>query len=142
LGLNQGALELYAPLLSLFAVFMHANVSWELGPISYLVATPQFHRWHHSTEPTALNKNFCGMFPVFDWMFGTLYFPRGVTPGEYGLVGAPVPEGFWGHMTHPFWPRSDAASLIVENEEEYGMKTGQLPVRRKAVIGCAILPET
>ena len=30
------------------AAFVHANLNWTFGPLKYVVATPVFHRWHHT----------------------------------------------------------------------------------------------
>jgi sterol desaturase/sphingolipid hydroxylase (fatty acid hydroxylase superfamily) len=94
------------PLLGLYAVGLHANVRWRLGPIEYLVATPAFHRWHHSAEEEGLNKNFAGLFPIWDIAFGTFHLPARPST-RFGLVGHSVPPGFVGQMLHPlrFWHR-------------------------------------
>jgi sterol desaturase/sphingolipid hydroxylase (fatty acid hydroxylase superfamily) len=80
---------------------VHANVRWDFGPLRYVIATPAFHRWHHSTEADALNKNFSGLFPVTDWLFGTLYMPKGVQPTRFGVNDLAVPKGFFGQLAFP-----------------------------------------
>ena len=70
----------------------HANVRVGLGPLTPLVAGPQWHRIHHSIRDEHRDRNFAVLFPVIDLMFGTYCRPR---PGEYpptGLAGERVPS--------------------------------------------------
>lgn len=53
--------------------FIHANIRTNLGPLRYLVVSPQFHRVHHSKLPEHWDKNYGERLLVWDWMFGTLY---------------------------------------------------------------------
>jgi sterol desaturase/sphingolipid hydroxylase (fatty acid hydroxylase superfamily) len=63
--------------------FIHANVRVRLGALEWLVATPGFHHWHHTTTP--LDRNFAAMLPVLDRVFGTHYLPP-QWPAAYGLA--------------------------------------------------------
>lgn len=36
------------PFFTLYAIFIHARLNWDFGPLRYVIATPVFHRWHHS----------------------------------------------------------------------------------------------
>jgi sterol desaturase/sphingolipid hydroxylase (fatty acid hydroxylase superfamily) len=101
LGFAPGTLKTYAPLLTFYAIFLHASVNWDFGPLRYVVATPVFHRWHHSKTPAALDTNFAGLLPLWDWLFGTLYLPRDRWPEDFG-VHAMVPEGLAGQIAYPF----------------------------------------
>jgi sterol desaturase/sphingolipid hydroxylase (fatty acid hydroxylase superfamily) len=101
LGFNPTALAAYVPALTLYAVFLHANVNWSFGRLRYVVASPLFHRWHHSKEAAALDKNFAGFFVLWDVIFGTFYFPAGKTPIDFGVT-EPIPETLWGQLAHPF----------------------------------------
>ncbi len=86
LGFRGGALASVAPLLTAWAVIIHANLNWDLGPLRYVIASPLFHRWHHTSEEEGLDRNFAGLFPWIDAMFGTLYMPRGRQPERFGLA--------------------------------------------------------
>jgi sterol desaturase/sphingolipid hydroxylase (fatty acid hydroxylase superfamily) len=101
LGFSPAVVAAYVPFLTFHAIMLHANVNWTFGPLRYVVSSPVFHRWHHSAEAEALDKNFAGLFPVWDWMFGTLYMPYGKMPREFGAPGAAVPEGFLAQMAYP-----------------------------------------
>ncbi|HEX5369098.1 MAG TPA: hypothetical protein VFY10_06750 [Dehalococcoidia bacterium] len=61
-----------------------------------------YHRWHHSAEREAINKNFSGLFPFVDGLFGTLYFPKGRQPTTFGVADQPVPAGFLPQLVYPF----------------------------------------
>jgi len=107
LGFPLKALAGYVPLLTFYAILLHANVDWSFGPLRYVIASPQFHRWHHTTEEQGLNKNFAPLFPFVDLAFGTFHMPRGRRPERFGTSGTQVPETFLGQLLFPF--RSDSA---------------------------------
>ncbi|MGH7719383.1 MAG: sterol desaturase family protein [Gemmatimonadaceae bacterium] len=53
--------------------FIHANIRTNLGPLKYVLVTPQSHRVHHSIEARHQDKNFGVVLSVWDRMFGTLH---------------------------------------------------------------------
>ena len=102
LGFDPLVFALYAPFTTLYAILLHADVNWSFGPGRYLLASPMFHRWHHSSEDEGRDKNFAGLFPVFDLLFGTFHFPPGELPRTLGTPATPVPAGFWRQLLYPF----------------------------------------
>lgn len=92
----------YVPVLTLYALLLHANVPWSFGPLRAVIASPRFHRWHHARDAEARGKNFAGLFPVWDLAFGTYWMPRGVEPREFGLAHGEVSENVWRQWTDPF----------------------------------------
>lgn len=106
LGYNPTVTLGTAPVLTFYAIFIHANLNWDFGPLRSVIATPVFHRWHHSREPAAWDKNFAGLFPFWDILFGTYYMPRDSWPENFG-INEPMPPGFFGQMWAPFaaWRR-------------------------------------
>jgi sterol desaturase/sphingolipid hydroxylase (fatty acid hydroxylase superfamily) len=54
-----------------FTTFLHANVRVEFGRLGLVLASPAFHRRHHSAEPRDFDTNFAGTFPLWDLLFGT-----------------------------------------------------------------------
>lgn len=84
-----------------YAIFLHADVDWDFGPLRAVIATPVFHRWHHSKDPQAIDKNFAGLLPLWDILFGTYYMPKDRMPCDFG-VPEKVPTGFFGQLWHPF----------------------------------------
>jgi sterol desaturase/sphingolipid hydroxylase (fatty acid hydroxylase superfamily) len=102
LGFSPLVLAGVAPFLSLYAILLHANVSWNFGPLRYVIASPRFHRWHHTSEEEGLDKNFAGLFPIWDLAFGTWYMPTNKQPTVFGIVNHDVPENLWGQLMYPF----------------------------------------
>jgi sterol desaturase/sphingolipid hydroxylase (fatty acid hydroxylase superfamily) len=105
MGFNGLALAAFVPLLTFYAILLHANVSWSYGPLRYVIASPVFHRWHHTSQAEGLDTNFAGLFPFIDLLFGTFYMPRGRQPENFGIVGQAVPDGLFPQLMYPFRPR-------------------------------------
>lgn len=101
LGFNPALTLAAAPVLTLYAIFLHANVNWDFGPFRLVLASPAFHRWHHSRDREAWDKNFAGLLPCWDWLFGTLYLPRDRAPANFG-IHEPMPPGLIGQLRQPF----------------------------------------
>jgi sterol desaturase/sphingolipid hydroxylase (fatty acid hydroxylase superfamily) len=105
LGFADGPLFAYLVLVSAQATFIHANVRFAFGPLKYVVATPQFHHWHHAAEREAIDKNFAVHLPVIDLVFGTAHLPDR-WPSAYGLSGGDQPPGgYWRQLWWPFGSR-------------------------------------
>lgn len=105
MGFNPTVTLTAAPILTFYSVMLHANVNWDFGPLRSVIATPVFHRWHHSKDREAWDKNFANMFPFWDMIFGTYYMPKGRYPENFGIC-EPMPKGFLGQLWEPFaWLR-------------------------------------
>ncbi len=108
LGFDEGPLLAYLVVVSVQATFIHANVRFDFGFLKWLVATPQFHHWHHAAEREAIDKNFAVHLPVLDWVFGTMHLP-GRWPKAYGIEGGPpVPDGFLRQLLWPLHKRGQS----------------------------------
>ena len=69
-------------------VLHHSHVWVYYGPIiGRLFVSPAQHQIHHSCLPRHLDKNFAEHWALWDWMFGTLYLPRGKETLKLGLAG-------------------------------------------------------
>lgn len=102
LGFPLKALAVLVPFIGLHALLLHANVPWTFGPLRYVISSPVFHRWHHTTASEAMNRNFAGFFPLWDLVFGTFHMPADRQPADFGIAGSDVPAGFAGQMLYPF----------------------------------------
>jgi sterol desaturase/sphingolipid hydroxylase (fatty acid hydroxylase superfamily) len=102
LGFSPKGVAVYVPFLTFYAILVHANVTWDFGWLGQLITSPRFHRWHHTSQEEGLDKNFAGLFPWIDRIFGTYYMPKEKMPEKFGLYGEKIPEGFWGQMIYPF----------------------------------------
>ena len=101
LGFPPMVAAAYAPLLTLYAIGLHANVSWDFGPLRRVISSPRFHRWHHTSAQEGLDRNFAGLLPIWDQLFGTFYMPRDRQPTRFGTT-TPVPTRFWAQLLWPF----------------------------------------
>jgi sterol desaturase/sphingolipid hydroxylase (fatty acid hydroxylase superfamily) len=100
LGFGRLSLGALVTLLTLQAIFIHANVRLTFGPLRWVIATPQFHHWHHAREPRAYNSNYAGEFPAVDALFGTLYLPAHGWPAHYG-IDENEPTGYLRQLVWP-----------------------------------------
>lgn len=102
LGISPAVLLFLVPFDTTTAAFVHANLNWSLGPLKYVVATPVFHRWHHTLPEEAGNANFGSLLSLWDVLFGTFKMPAGKLPARYGVNEAGYPQGFLDQLAHPF----------------------------------------
>src|ERR1700722_19455570 len=109
LGFGRVSLGAFIVLLTVQAIFIHANVRIRLGPLRWVIATPQFHHWHHAREPEAYNTNYAGEFPILDALFGTLYLPADRWPAQYGIDES-EPAGYLRQLAWPLRTRCAADS--------------------------------
>jgi lathosterol oxidase len=103
LGFDQRAVAAYLVFVSFHAVFIHANVRFDLTRLEPWLVTPRFHHWHHAKERAAIDKNFAVHLPWIDRLFGTAYEPPGKWPEAYGIEGDPVPRDL---IPQTLWPVS------------------------------------
>jgi len=103
LGFDPRVLAATAPVFSIYALLLHANVDWRFGPLRYAIASPAFHRWHHAADRAAVDKNFAGLFPIWDLLFGTFHLPA-QAPERFGVLDAQLPPALWAQMWWPFKP--------------------------------------
>ncbi|GAA3687163.1 hypothetical protein GCM10022267_87530 [Lentzea roselyniae] len=60
---------------------------------------------NHADEPEAINRNYAGVLPIWDRLFGTFHLPDRY-PLRYG-ADRPVPNRWWGQMIDPLRRRRD-----------------------------------
>lgn len=109
LGFTKAHFAFLVGVEALLAIFIHANVRFRFGWLEWLVATPVFHHWHHANEsPETTNKNYGGLFPWVDALFGTLILPPRY-PEKYG-IDEPMSPGYFGQLAQPFRPAASAAA--------------------------------
>ncbi|MBP7063916.1 sterol desaturase family protein [Ferrovibrio sp.] len=54
--------------------------------LEWLFNTPSHHRVHHATNPAYLDRNYAGIFIIWDRLFGTFAAERDDEPCRYGIV--------------------------------------------------------
>ncbi len=116
LGFSPSGVILIVPYIAFYVMFLHSNISCDFGAFRWLLVSPAYHRWHHTRDSEGIDRNFAGIFPLWDVLFGTAYFPRHPPP-TYGVKGQSVPKTFWGQVAHPF--RHILGRLPNTNREIY-----------------------
>ena len=64
----------------LFEHFVHMNIKCHFGRLSFLIASPNQHRVHHSSLPKHRDKNCATYFPIIDLISGSYHPPEKVAP--------------------------------------------------------------
>ena len=101
-GFEKSVMDAYIIVVGFQAVFNHANVHLPWGPLRYLIVTPDFHHWHHSSDKEALDRNYAAHYAFLDHIFGTVVKSDRQFPQEYGVLGDYMPEGFAKQQLFPF----------------------------------------
>lgn len=103
----------------------HSHVWFSYGPVLERVfISPAQHQLHHSRLPQHHDRNYGEIFALWDWMFGTLYLPRGRENFEIGLAdagGNPLPQ-----------PHPTLRAALIEPFVASGRALRQIPARRQA----------
>ena len=106
LGFSKQVMDIYIIVVGFQAVFNHSNVrlpaAFGRAPLKYLVVTPDFHHWHHSSEREALDRNYAAHFAFIDYLFGTAVKSDRRFPEKYGVLGDYMPKGFLKQQAFPF----------------------------------------
>ncbi len=127
LGFPQGVIDLYVIIVGFQAVFNHANVDVRLGPLRYLIVTPNFHHWHHSRDTEAIDKNYAAHFAFIDYLFGTAVSADRMWPSRYGVVGDYVPLGFVAQQSFPFVGSTESRERPTLHPDEAAWRKTDAP---------------
>jgi sterol desaturase/sphingolipid hydroxylase (fatty acid hydroxylase superfamily) len=68
----------------IYQYWIHTELIGRLGPLEWVLNTPSHHRVHHGSNERYLDKNYAGIFIVWDRLFGT--FQAEDEPVVYGLT--------------------------------------------------------
>lgn len=101
-GISPKIMIWVGPFKIFHSAFVHANLNWTLGPLKYVIASPVFHRWHHTGLEVGGNTNFATTFPIWDILWGTFYMPTDRLPEHYGQDDPMFPAGFVEQTAYPF----------------------------------------
>ncbi|MGI8663656.1 MAG: sterol desaturase family protein [Acidimicrobiales bacterium] len=100
LGFSRATFGGWLIVLTLSAIFIHANVRLRFGALRWVITTPEYHHWHHTAEAAGVNTNFAGQLPLLDLLFGTAHLPDR-WPHRYG-IDEPTPAGYLAQLVWPF----------------------------------------
>ena len=109
LGFLPEAIFAHAVFGTLIGHLNHSNLSWDYGPLRYVLNSPKMHLHHHSYDAPEHGHNFGIILSCWDWIFQTAHLPS-EAPKRLGFRGEEaVPQDFLGHMS---WP----ISLFIDEE--------------------------
>ena len=114
IGFDESAIQAYMLIVYVSSTFIHSNVGMNFGILEKIFVAPRFHHWHHGIDKEAVDVNFAIHFPFLDRLFGTYHLPDGKWPNGYGVIGHPVPKGYWKQFFYPFQRTDSANSTLVE----------------------------
>jgi sterol desaturase/sphingolipid hydroxylase (fatty acid hydroxylase superfamily) len=101
LGFSGVAIGVFGLIYGWHSILLHSNIKLNFGPLRWLVASPEFHHWHHANHREAYDKNFAGQLSIIDVLFRTSYMPKGRMPSKYG-TDDPVPRNYFSQLLYPF----------------------------------------
>ena len=107
LGFNAHAILWGEYIFIIYNLWNHININLSYPSVfRYLFASPNFHKWHHAKGIEGKDKNFCSIFPIFDILGKTYYYPKGQLPESYGVMKVdntdPLYQSFSGAFMYPF----------------------------------------
>ncbi len=104
LGVSPEAFAAWTVWKAVNGLLQHSNVDFRPGWLSWILATNDVHRWHHSVELDESNTNFGNTTMVWDQVFRTFFLPADRRPRlEVGVADAAIPENYLMHLATPFW---------------------------------------
>jgi sterol desaturase/sphingolipid hydroxylase (fatty acid hydroxylase superfamily) len=80
----------------IYQFWVHTRLIGRLGPLEAVMMTPSHHRVHHAQNERYIDRNYGGMFIIWDRLFGT-YEPE--SDEEPVVFGVRKPLASW----NPFW---------------------------------------
>ncbi len=80
----------------IYQFWVHTEHIGTLGPLEWILITPSNHRVHHAKNPEYLDKNYGGVFILWDRLFGTFKAEEPDRPCVYGTT---APLSSW----NPLW---------------------------------------
>lgn len=85
LGFNPLVIIFAEGFVQLYQTLLHTEVVKKLPkPIEAIFNTPSHHRVHHGSNPEYIDKNYAGIFIIWDKLFGT--FEEEKAPVKYGVT--------------------------------------------------------
>ena len=85
LGLDSTVIAVYLAFDLIKGFWHHANFKTYIGPLNYLFVSAELHWWHHAADGPGSRSNYGSKISLWDWLFGTAYWPRGQWPDVIGV---------------------------------------------------------
>ena len=94
LSVPAGAMVAVGSLNLIYQFWVHTQAIRRLGPLERILVTPANHRVHHASNPEYLDKNFGGVFILWDRLLGTYQDER---------------------ADYPCWPTTRAGKALIRS---------------------------
>lgn len=91
-------------------MFQHGNISYRAGPLRFVFAVAELHRWHHQRLYADVQGNYAAVFSLWDRLFGSALPKKGEAPLDVGMDDEPdLPADYLGQLLWPFRRRDAGA---------------------------------
>ncbi len=84
LGASPAVIPIKGAISAVWGMYIHANLNVRSGRLQWIINGPEMHRWHHA-KGRGMGANFSTKLAIWDWVFGTAYFPAGQRADDYGV---------------------------------------------------------
>jgi hypothetical protein len=98
---------------------VHTGLNWTFGPFRYLIASPVFHRWHHTGHGTRRDQKFHRHLSAHRSDLRHLLQAEGALGDAYGTDEPEFPRSFGRQLLYPFVAPNGAES--AENDGGGGL---------------------
>lgn len=85
-GIPAAAIVTVGSLNLIYQFWVHTEHIRRLGPLEWIFVTPSNHRVHHARNSDYIDKNYGGVFILWDRLFGTFKDERPDEPCVYGIT--------------------------------------------------------
>lgn len=86
-------------------LLQHSNVDYWVGPLRYVLAVNEVHRFHHQQDPELGDVNFGLFTTLWDQLLGTFHFEERepFVSDDLGIGAEPdYPADYWRQLVQPF----------------------------------------
>jgi sterol desaturase/sphingolipid hydroxylase (fatty acid hydroxylase superfamily) len=93
----------------IYQFWVHTEHIRRLGPLEWILVTPSNHRVHHARNAQYIDRNYGGVFILWDRLFGTFQDELPEAPCEYGIThGLKSWNPLWANV-HFWWETAQIA---------------------------------
>lgn len=113
IGFDLNALAILVAFRGIWAIYIHSNVRLNIGPLKYIIGSPELHHWHHDIERD--RGNYANVSPLMDIIFGTHTRPP-KEPDAFGIKES-FPKHYPGQLLQPMMPKKWWKKLTEKTKE-------------------------
>jgi len=139
LGVDLGAWLGVLVFRGLWAILLHSRARVDLGPLKWVLGSPEFHRAHHAPDPRA--GHYANLAPYLDVVFGT-HGPT-VEPDRTG-IDREHPTSWPGLLIWPLAPWLWSSTNAVQTDSDFDFdgegETDSESASSRHVVGGCVTP--